>query len=353
MTSVVADSRAQRIRADLEPLLAHDERMWQSLRGARVLLTGGTGFFGQWLLESFAHANERLALGARVVVLSRDPDAFARRNPRLHAASGVEWHRGDVRDFTLPGGEYTHAIHAAADLGRASTPTEVFDGIVLGTRRVLAACAERGIPDLLLVSSGAVYGAQPRDLARIGEGFEGAPLVGDVRDGYGHGKRCAEWMALAHAAEGGPAPRIARCFAFVGPYLPLDGAFAVGNFIGDRLAGREILVKGDGTAVRTYLYAADLARWLWTVLLRGRAGEAYNVGSEEAVSVAELARRIAAVDGAPGATRVLGAPVHGLAAGRYVPDTARARGTLGLSPTTGLDEALRRTLAWHRLKDTA
>jgi nucleoside-diphosphate-sugar epimerase len=145
---------------------------------------------------------------------------------------------------------------------------------------------------------------------------------------------------------------IARCFAFVGPYLPLDAHFAIGNFIGDAIGGGPIAVRGDGTAVRSYLYAADLVEWLVTILLRGRSGQAYNVGSEEGVSIIELARRVAAVAGesssnGPLAVEVAGAPTAGAAPDHYLPDCGRAREELGLRETTPLEEAIRRTIRFH------
>ena len=93
----------------------------------------------------------------------------------------------------------------------------------------------------------------------------------------------------------GLACRIARCYAFIGPHLPLSGPFAAGNFAADVAAGRPIVINGDGSPVRSYLYAADMAIWLWTVLVRAPAGSVYNVGSSEAIDIKALAGRIAAV----------------------------------------------------------
>jgi len=129
--------------------------------------------------------------------------------------------------------------------------------------------------------------------------------------------------------------------------LRLDAHFAAGNFLRDAAAGNEIVIKGDGRPLRSYLYAADLAIWLWTLLLKGRAGRAYNVGSEEAVSIGELARQITTCAAAPGVA-ILGKPGGG-AAERYVPDTGRARSELGLAQYLDLPEAIRRTLAWMEL----
>jgi dTDP-glucose 4,6-dehydratase len=138
----------------------------------------------------------------------------------------------------------------------------------------------------------------------------------------------------------------------VGPHLPLNIHFAIGNFIRDALAGGPIRIGGDGTPYRSYLYAADLVEWLLVILLNGQAGRPYNVGSEEAVSIRQLAERVAQVTATVwperGRPEVLVAkrPAPGAAAHRYVPNCARASGELGLVPVTSLDDAIAQTLGW-------
>jgi dTDP-glucose 4,6-dehydratase len=347
------------IAEDIQSVISRTQSLWPDLNGASVLITGATGFFGMWLLETLLAANREFSLGLRILPLSRDPAGFAKKAPHLAHDLAVSWITGDVRDFQFPAGPITHVIHAATESSsnlNASDPQAMFDVCVDGTRRVLALARERRVARMLFTSSGAVYGRQPPELSHIPEDFTGGPDPLDHRSAYAEGKRAAEFLCGVAATDRvAPVPvAIARGFAFVGPHLPLDVHFAIGNFLRDALAGGPIRVSGDGTHFRSYLYAADLAEWLVTILLRGQPARAYNVGSEEAVSITELAARVADVIAAerPDLKRpevtVAKQPVPGAAAARYVPSCRRADAELGLVPSTSLSAAIARSAAWHR-----
>jgi nucleoside-diphosphate-sugar epimerase len=350
----MSDSTAtNQLAHDLDHVLARTEPLWQELRGQRILVTGATGFFGCWLLESFAWANRRLNLNARAVALSRRPQMLAQKAPHLASDPAIALHAADVRCDDFPNKEFSedtfsHVIHAATDASAAlnqQTPSVMFDTIVTGTRRTLEFATANSVRKFLFVSSGALYGTQPPQVAQVNESFSGGPDPLDPASAYAEGKRSAE-LLCALAASSHLEIKIARCFAFVGPYMQLDAHFAIGNFIYDRLRHRPLRVQGDGTAVRSYLYAADLMVWLWTILFQGQSLRAYNVGSENALNIATLARAVVdalppAVDVNIASTATPGAPVH-----RYVPCTARARGELGLRAEVTLREAIGRTHAW-------
>lgn len=336
---------------DLDHVLNHTRPLWEELRGQHIFITGGTGFFGCWLLESFAWANDQLGLNASALVLTRNADAFKKKAPHLASHPAIQFHAGDVQSFEFPDEKFSHVIHAATEASarlNAEQPLVMFSTIVEGTRRVLEFARQCGARNFLLTSSGMVYGRQPPELTHVPEDHPGGPDPTEPKSAYGEGKRAAEMLCALYAKQHGLETKIARCFAFVGPYLPLDIHFAIGNFIRDGMAGGPIRVNGDGTPFRSYLYAADLAVWLWTILLKAPTARPYNVGSETALTIAEIAHIVAAAFEPPVPVVIAQVPVAGKAPERYVPQTVRARQQLGLEQTISLQEAVRKTIIWHK-----
>jgi len=328
---------------ELEGTLARAEAAFRALHGARIFVTGGTGFYGAWLLESLGHARARLGIDLSVVVLTRRPDATRQRLPHLAGPGWLQFHPGDVRDFAFPDGEFSHVVHAATSThGPSLSAQETLSTIADGTTRVLDFCASRRWPRLLYASSGAVYGRQPETVSHLSEDFLGALDCADPAQAYGEGKRFAEMRCVVTH----PAAVIARGFAFLGAHLPLDAHFAVGNFLDDALRHNPVVVQSDGSPRRSYLHGTDLAAWLWEMLTRGVAGRAYNLGSDEDHSLAEVAQRVGRLFDVP--VEVRGKTGDGGPRPRYVPDVGRARRELGLQVTVDLDEALRRTARWWK-----
>jgi nucleoside-diphosphate-sugar epimerase len=340
------------LAGDLDYIISKTKDLWEELRGRRIFITGGTGFFGCWLLESFCWANRILGLNAEVWVLTRNPEAFRKKCPHLAGDTGVTLYKGNILDFDFPAGEFPFIIHAATEASATlnkNNPLVMFDTIVTGTRRALDFARKAGAEKFLLTSSGAVYGRQPPELSHIPEDYSGAPDTMDPHWSYGEGKRCAELLCATYSKNFSFETKIARCWAFVGPYLPLNIHFAIGNFIHDGLNGGPINVNGDGSPYRSYLYASDLAIWLLTILIKGQNCQAYNVGSDNEISIEELAHKIGEkFKPVPNvkihSKRITDEPIE-----RYVPSVARAQRELNLRESISLDEAINRTIKWNEL----
>jgi nucleoside-diphosphate-sugar epimerase len=339
------------LRYDLDHILTHTKSLWEELTGKRLFVTGGTGFFGRWFLESFAWVNDKLNLNSSVIVLTRDYDVFQKKAPCLAANPAIQFHIGDVRNFNFPEGEFSHIIHAAATSAvatfRGEDPLVKFDTVVEGTRHTLDFAVKCNAKKFLLTGSGAIYGKQPYDVIHISEDYCGAPDPADPNSAWGEGKRVAEFLCAYYSKKYGIETKIARCFSFVGPFLPLDIHYAIGNFIRDALNGGPIRVNGDGTPYRSYLYAADLTTWLWTILLKGKSCRPYNVGSEEGITIAELADIVTQCFQKPIEVRIAKSPVPNSPHERYVPSTKRAQRELGVRQIINLKEAIERTIL-HR-----
>jgi dTDP-glucose 4,6-dehydratase len=339
---------------DLDHVLRQTEPLWGQARGRRIFISGGTGFFGAWLLESLAHCNRELGLEVEAVVLTRDPSGFLIRMPHLTNEPSLRFIQGDVCDFSFPHEPFDFVIHGAAPtVGNANRPDSVLMNVLhTGTRRVLDFAVAAGAKGFLYLSSGAVYGPLPPNLAHIAEDDLGGLESLAPDSPYGKGKLAGEQMCATMALESGIPCTVARCFTFVGPHLPLDQHFAIGNFIANALAGQPIRVRGDGSPTRSYLYAADLAVWLWTMLFRGaKFGQTpviFNVGSAESISIRDLASIVTETINPAVRVEIAGDSTLGARQHRYVPDVSRAEARLGLHPMIGLREAIRRTADWYR-----
>ncbi len=335
---------------DLEHVLNHTREHWEYLRGGKIFITGATGFFGIWLLETFCYANKKLNLGAELVGLTRNPAAFRIKVPHVVEDLAIKLHQGDVQNFCFPKGKFTHCIHAATTSSSYIPPRIMLDTIIGGTTRTIDFAVAAGIKRFLFVSSGAIYGKQPTGMTHIKEEHAGGPDTLHPDSAYAEGKRVGELLCAIARQNSKIEIMIARCFAFVGPHLPLDSHFAIGNFIRDVISKKPIIIKGDGTPCRSYLYAADLSIWLWTILLKGQSGSAYNVGSPDSADINQIAVKVSqTLEGE--IRRKLSGNKKSRVVNKYIPNVKRAEAKLGLKQQISLEQSIKKTAAYYQNYD--
>lgn len=336
---------------DLDHIYQNTQEIWKSFRGKSIFLTGGTGFFGKWLLESFIYVNEKLVLNATITTLTRNPEAFLIEYPfyREHAKT-VIFIKGDILNYEFNlDKKFHYIIHAATAASESlnkSYPLLMMDTITIGTRNVLEFAITQPLEGFLFVSSGAIYGKQPWNHSHINETDSFKININNSNAAYAEGKRIAELYCSTYFEKYNLPVKIARCFAFVGPYLPLDTHFAIGNFINNAIKNEDIIIKGDGSTIRSYMYASDLMVWLWNILLKGEVNQAYNVGSDEGVSIKQLAEKISSISGSKLAVKILGSPVQKEHIDIYCPSITKAN-LLNVKIKIQLTESIEKTIKFY------
>jgi dTDP-glucose 4,6-dehydratase len=334
---------------DLEHIYQNTQDIWESFRGKSIFLTGGTGFFGKWLLESFIYANEKLVLNARITVLSRNPSLFLDKYPFYTEHSEIIFLSGDVVDFQFPDTKFDYVIHAATDTDSESqykSPLYLSQSIIQGTKRVLELSSLNKVEGFLFTSSGAVYGKQPINIEKVKETDLFYIDLTDPKNTYTESKRIAELYTTIYHKQLGIPNKIARCFAFVGPYLSLDKHFAIGNFIKDAIAGIDISINGNGQTIRSYMYASDLIIWLWKILILGESNSPYNVGSDEAVTLIDVAKNIQNIQNNININITNKLNESGLN-NIYVPSISKAN-EIGLKINVSMAEAIIKTINFYK-----
>lgn len=310
-----------------------------------LLVIGGTGFFGKSILDAYGRGLLAQWGIDSVKILSRNASHFKNTYPKL-VSKTVELINGDIASCkTMPDADIV--IHAAASTDATryiDHPDQERRNIELG---VLNYCQlsknYHKNSKILYISSGAVYGTQKH----LGSGFvelDSRAPISDIEDSkrhYAEAKRAAEGEIIKLGLQSDISVSIARCFAFVGQYLPRNQHFAIGNFLEDGLQGRKISVKANRKVFRSYMYADDLVKWLMTIASSSSpACPIYNVGSDQAIEIHELARQIAIRFGVNLDIVKITEEVSDI----YVPSTQKALLELGLRCKFNLEEALNQTI---------
>lgn len=338
---------------DLNLVLNETKDKWKTIHNKTFFISGGTGFFGIWLIMSFIFINRKLNLNSKIILLTRNKANFISKNNWINDYDEVSFLEGDIVDFSFIDQEIDFIIHAATDASNIvnqETPLVMFDTIVNGTKRILDFAIYKKIKSFLMISSGAVYGQQPYNVKNVSEDFMGSPNINDPLSIYGESKRMAELLCTVYFKQYKLPVKVARCYTFVGPFLPTDRHFAIGNFINNILNNENIVIEGDGTPIRSYMYSADLTIWLWTILFQGSNNTTYNVGSDKPINIGELAKLVSNCKDSSTRKIVVKSKKSHKQISQYVPNIDKAKEELKLNIYTDLETSIKKTIKYNKLK---
>ncbi|MEY3754782.1 MAG: hypothetical protein RLY27_1383 [Pseudomonadota bacterium] len=308
-----------------------------------LLVIGGTGFFGKSILDAFSRNLLAPWHISKVIVMSRNANKLLQDTPNL-VGPNVELYSADITNAErLPFADYV--IHAAASTdvrNYLSSPEDEKKNIQAGTYHYCdLAKIHHTNSKIVYVSSGAVYGFQPPNLDQMDESFVGdLSKMAPGKLDYAAAKQDAE-KAIIDLGTAGLNVSIARCFAFVGKYLPRDQHFAIGNFIDDVINKRPIAVKANHQVYRSYMYADDLVEWLMTIADQAAPNcPIYNVGSDQAILLSDLAKDISESYRLAASIPLISDAIID----RYIPSIKKAQDELGLTLSQNLKESVEKTL---------
>lgn len=354
------------VRQDLDYICDRLQGEFTRMGGSRLLITGGAGFLGHYLVQSVTHWNARVVEAERIDVTIFDN--FIRGIPTwletLQAEETVKLVRHDITD-PLPADleEPDYIIHAASIASPTfyrQHPIETMDANVNGLRILLEYARlrqEHGDPlsGFLFFSSSEIYGDPDPEHIPTAEDYRGYVSCTGPRACYDESKRYGETLCVNFAQVYGLPIRSARPFNNYGPGLGIADRRVIPDFARNILQNEDLVLLSDGSPTRTFCYVADAVIGYYKVLVNGRSGEAYNIGTETPeVSIRQLADLMAAA-----ASELLGYegrvvqrtssdadyltdnPV------RRCPDITKARAELGYEPGIPLEEGLRRSLLWY------
>ena len=335
-------------------LLSFANDNYKKLKNKIFFITGATGFIGKWILGALLLANDKFSLNLKIYILSRNPELFKSKNKIFGNHASVFFLKGDIRKdldtrliSKLPY-QFDYFIHAASDVATKISPMQMLDACTNGTKKILDLAKLINAKEFLLISSGAVYGTQPNDMISLNENFLGNMNWKDIDSfAYGLGKINSELLTKEYANKKFFKTKIARCFAFVGPFMEMNKNFAIGNFIKDAAEGKKIEIKGDGSAIRTYLYAGELSIWLLEILINSKKNSIYNVGGSEQISILNLAKRVANLINPKASVIIKNDNNVNKKSSNYIPDINHIKKELNLIPKINLDQSIIQTYEWY------
>lgn len=338
------------IRSDCLRILNNQTQVIDRLKNSKVVVIGGTGFVGTWIAEMISALNDEYSFNIELNLIARNTDKFQKKWPHLSDRKDIKLIKSDVRQLINFPTDAEWVIHAASNPDtrfHASSPLETASVISEGTINLMRIAQRMGkLKKILYLSSGLVSGnVQNSNESNAEHTF--ANLSSDAANIYTNSKQFAESICVAAISQSRLPIVICRPFSFIGPYQLLDNPWAQTTFLSDALNGHAIQLQGDGEIVRSYLYGSDAAFWFLTLLSNASAGDLINVGSNQEISLKQLAELVAKKFD-PSPDIILNtAPRSKNKQLKLLPEINHAIQDYKLLVYTPLEDALEKTIQWH------
>lgn len=330
-------------------IASKSEEVIPELSGKKVLVTGGTGFFGKNLIHAISYINSKLKTPIKLWIMSRNPQNFLTSfESDLNSINFIEADLENKLEFE---NDFQYIINAAIISGEeleTLNPKEIEEKILKYSENIIDFAIRNKNTKVLHFSTGAVYGKLTKE-AYIETDALPKSYSKDNFGAYAKAKKISEELFLQAYKDYKLQYSICRCFSFIGPHLPLDRNFAAGNFINNIINNEDIIIKTDGSAVRSYLYSADFVVWALHLLVLGKNTEIYNLGSDQACSIRELAKLNAKNSNHETEIKILGKKDK-RSNSIYLPSIEKACNQFKLAVWHDLETSIKRSLEWNNIE---
>lgn len=333
------------LESDLKEASLKSFNSLSALSKAEILIVGAGGFVGSWISAVLIYAKDQYRFDYGVTLTYQNPAKFS-KVLNLTELKYVKIIEGNLEEVA---GEifkdqlnFSHVIHAA-------TPTSINfqridkEYILKGTSKLINEVSARIKPNFIHLSSGAIYGLPARQIENISEIQSHSPVNLENWE-YAKCKSAIEELVVKGSKNGKLNGSNPRLFSFIGPHLPINYTFAIGEFVSKAIEKKKIIINGNLTSTRSYMYPTDMVTWILSILVKPTI-ETIHIGSEYAIQMKQLAETVNYIFEGVGVDSIqsVESPNH------YVPQTFQTRQKYNLNESVSLKQGLERWKSWLKL----
>ena len=327
-----------------------DITFFSIMKNQTILITGGTGFVGKWVIEMISYINKKSDYNIKLILMARDIEKFKTEVPHLHEKKFISYIEKNTRDISDLPNETDYIIHAAGSPDKRdhiSDPIKTIDNSYLGTKALYESAVHlKKLKKIIVLSSHQIYGDNDSG-ELIKEDYKGVIKRNLI---YSQSKVLTELLSKVFIKNNNLPIIIMRPFAFLGPYQSLEKPWAINNFIRDVILGSSVRILGNPTIKRSYLYGSDMAYWILKTLIAGKTNDVYNLGSSQPITLFDLAKLIIKISKKNDTEIINKSSIDDfLKNDTIVPDVSKIKKIIGLEEKHTIEQSVYRTILWNEI----